>query len=191
MFTFRWSSSARCEAEPGGQKDRPPPRPLRPNIGPHGEITALAVGYGHLVPEDTIFVERRVETHRGMLRYEFPVAGLASWLSLKADAIMLRDKPKDAYDVVWLTSALGPDQAARLAAASPLLSGELAADVLRQLGRLVNDQFSGISAVGPAMYADFLETESDDAARRYAHGSIVALGQALRGQGIQLGQQAQ
>jgi hypothetical protein len=29
-----------------------------------------------------------VETSRGMLGYEFPVAGLASWLSLKADAIM-------------------------------------------------------------------------------------------------------
>ncbi|CAN5876938.1 hypothetical protein BH20ACT7_BH20ACT7_16070 [soil metagenome] len=31
-----------------------------------------------------------------------------SWLCLKADAIMRRDKPKDAYDVVWLINALGP-----------------------------------------------------------------------------------
>lgn len=43
-----------------------------------------------------------------MLGYEFPIAGLAPWLCLKADAIMRRDKPKDAYDVVWLLDALGP-----------------------------------------------------------------------------------
>ena len=36
---------------------------------------------------------------------------------------MRRDKPKDAYDVVWLTDALGPDQAAEAIAASPLLAG--------------------------------------------------------------------
>jgi hypothetical protein len=73
-----------------------------------GEITALAVGYGNLVPGDTVLVERRVPTSHGMLGYEFPVAGLASWLCLKADAIMRRDKPKDACDVVWLIDALGP-----------------------------------------------------------------------------------
>ena len=69
------------------------------NIGPRDEITALAVGFGRLVPDDTITVERRVETVAGALTFEFPVAGLASWLCLKADAIMRRDKPNDAYDV--------------------------------------------------------------------------------------------
>lgn len=51
--------------------------PAEANIGPSGEITALAVGYGYLVPLDTVFIERRVQTSRGMLGYEFPVAGLA------------------------------------------------------------------------------------------------------------------
>ncbi|HUY47143.1 MAG TPA: nucleotidyl transferase AbiEii/AbiGii toxin family protein [Streptosporangiaceae bacterium] len=156
------------------------------NIGPSGEITALAVGFGHLVPEDTITVRRRVETHRKMLTYEFPVAGIASWLCLKADAIMRRDKPKDAYDVVWLTDALGPEQAAEAIAASPLLAGQSAAEVITQLGRLVHDQFRDIAAAGPVMYADFLEAQPRDIELRHAHGSIAALGQALRKRGIDL-----
>jgi hypothetical protein len=82
--------------------------PAEANIGPSGEITALAVGFGHLFPDDTIQVERRVETLHGMFSYEFPVAGVASWLCLKADAIMRRAKLKDAYDIVWLIDALGP-----------------------------------------------------------------------------------
>ncbi len=66
--------------------------PAEANIGPAGEITALAVGFGHLVPADTIAVERRVETNAGQLTFEFPVADLTSWLCLKVDAIMRRDK---------------------------------------------------------------------------------------------------
>lgn len=158
--------------------------PAEANIGPSGEITALAVGFGHLVPEDTVTVQRRVETNRGMLTYEFPVAGIASWLCLKADAIMRRDKPKDAYDVVWLTDALGPDQAAVAIAASPLLAGESATEVITQLGRLVDDQFRDIQSAGPVMYADFLEAQPRNRELRHAHGSIAALGQALRKRGI-------
>jgi hypothetical protein len=158
--------------------------PAEANIGPSGEITALAVGFGHLVPEDTITVERRVETRRGMLSYEFPVAGVASWLCLKTDAIMRRDKPKDAYDVVWLTDALGPDQAAEAIAASPLLASQSATEVITQLSRLIGDQFRDTEAAGPAMYADFLETQPRDRELRHAHGSIAALGQALRKRGI-------
>ena len=154
------------------------------NIGPSGEITALAVGFGYLVPADTITVQRRVETGQGMLTFEFPVAGIASWLCLKADAIMRRAKPKDAYDVVWLTDALGPDQVAGKIATSPLLAGESAAEVIAQLSRLVDDQFRDIESAGPIMYASFLEAQSRDQELRHAHGSIAALGQELRKRGI-------
>jgi Nucleotidyl transferase AbiEii toxin, Type IV TA system len=154
------------------------------NIGPSGEITALAVGFGHLVPEDTITVQRRVETRRGMLAYEFPVAGIASWLCLKADAIMKRDKAKDAYDVVWLTDALGPHQIADKIAASPLLVGQFSAEVIAQLSRLIDDQFRDIQSAGPIMYAEFLEAQPKDAELRHAHGAIAALGEELRKRGI-------
>jgi Nucleotidyl transferase AbiEii toxin, Type IV TA system len=160
--------------------------PAEANIGPSGEITALAVGYGHLVPGDTVVVERRVPTSRGMLGYEFPVAGLASWLCLKADAIMRRDKPKDAYDVVWLIDAIGPAEAAARIAESPLLGGDLAADVLGQLTRLTSDQFHDTDAAGPGMYASFLAASSGDAERRHAHGTVAALGKELRARGIRL-----
>lgn len=45
------------------------------NVGPSGEIKALALGLGHLVTQDTENVERRVETQRGWVTYPFPVAG--------------------------------------------------------------------------------------------------------------------
>jgi hypothetical protein len=160
--------------------------PAEANIGPAGEITALAVGYGHLVPRDTVYVERRVMTSDGMLGYEFPVAGLAPWLCLKADAIMRRRKPKDAYDLVWLLDALGPEEAAAHISGSPLLDGELAADVLEQLARLVTDQFCDTASVGPAMYASFLEADDVNADRRHAFGTVTAFGKALNARGIKL-----
>lgn len=160
--------------------------PAEANIGPSGEISALAVGYGHLVPADTIVIERRVQTRLGMLSYEFPVAGLTSWLCLKADAIMRRDKPKDAYDVVWLLDALGPDSGSELVASSPIITGDLADDVRGQLHRLISDQFKDTSAAGPVMYADFLEANPGDLERRHAHGTLAAFGQALTRRGIQL-----
>lgn len=183
-----WYREARVQVEflcpmrtRGGRPEKPAAgTPAEANIGPSGEITALAVGFGHLVPPDTVMVERRVETSRGALGYEFPVAGLASWLSLKADAIMRRDKPKDAYDVVWLLNALGPGDAAKRVAESPLLTGALARDVISQLDRLINDQFRHRNAAGPVMYAAFLGEDGSDIERRHAHGTVAALGQALR-----------
>ena len=97
---------------------------------------------------------------------------------------MRRDKPKDAYDVVWLIDALGPAEAAARITASPLLNSDLASDVLGQLARLTSDQFREIDAAGPQMYADFLQADGGDAERRHAHGTIAALHKALRGRGI-------
>jgi hypothetical protein len=161
--------------------------PAEANIGPSSEITAMTVGFGHLVPLDTVIVERRVLTSRGMLGYEFPVAGLAPWLCLKADAIMRRDKPKDAYDVGWLIDALGPERAAEMISASPLLANEMSDEVIAQLDRLITDQFHDLAAAGPTMYASFLGTTGGERERRHAHGSLKALASALHHRGIQVG----
>ncbi|MEX1009096.1 MAG: hypothetical protein WD271_14800 [Acidimicrobiia bacterium] len=158
--------------------------PAEANIGRSGEITALAVGYGHLVLEDTITVERRVETSRGLLSYEFPIAGVASWVCLKTDAMMRRDKPKDAYDIVWLADALGPAGAAQVIKASPLLSGDNAEDVRAQLTRLARDQFHNIESIGPQAYADFLGDGTNPALKRHAMGTITALYDELVAQGV-------
>jgi hypothetical protein len=90
------------------------------------------------------------------------------------------------YDVVWLLDAIGPAEAARRIAGTPLLAGDLARDVLGQLRRLINDQFRDLSAVGPGMYASFLGANDSDANRRHAHGTLAALGKALGARDIQL-----
>jgi hypothetical protein len=99
---------------------------------------------------------------------------------------MRRDKPKDAYDVVWLLDALGPDKGSELVASSPITTGDLSDDVRGQLHRLISDQFKDTSAVGPVMYADFLEADTSDLERRHAHGTLAEFGQALTRRGIQL-----
>lgn len=164
----------------GGRPEQPAAdTPAEANIGPSGEITALAVGFGHLVPEDTIRVNRRVETTRGGLTYEFPVAGLASWLCLRSDPLMRRDKPKDAYDIIWVLDALGPEQAANLVLASPLLHGPYAAEVLAQLALLTDDQFRDETSVGPVAYAAFVPANPTSSTSRHAHGTVAAYRQAL------------
>ncbi|MBK9295737.1 MAG: hypothetical protein IPN02_02435 [Candidatus Microthrix sp.] len=153
-------------------------------MGPSGEIAALAVGFGHLVPEDTIAVERRVETASGNLTYQFPLAGLASWLCLKSDAIMRRDKAKDAYDVVWTLDALGPAAASDRVASSPLVAGDSAGELEAQLTLLVADQFRDIDSVGPTQYATFLEGDAGESERRHALGTVSEFARALAERGV-------
>jgi len=164
----------------GGRPEAPAEdTPAESNIGPRGDISALAVGFGHLVPRDTIRVRRRVPSSGGDLTFEFPVAGLTSWLCLKADALMRRDKPKDAYDVVWTLDALGPDVAADRVATSALLGGPLVPEVLDQLRLLIEDQFADVGSVGPRQYATFLDADPGDGERRHALGTVAAFGRCL------------
>lgn len=153
--------------------------PAEANVGPNGQITALALGYGHLVPDDTIWVKRRIEGAHGSLTYEFPVAGLTSWLCLKSDAIMRRAKPKDAYDVVWTLDALGPDAAATSVSESQLLHGPFATEVLDQLSCLVSDQFRDVASTGPRQYRKFLVGDQSRSAQRHAMGTIQEFGARL------------
>ena len=153
-------------------------------MGLSDSIAALAVGYGHLVPADTVGIERRVPSVDGELNYEFPVAGLAAWLCLKADAIMLRAKHKDSFDVVWLLAALGPEAAAKTIAQSPLIPSPHHDALVRQLERLVDDQFLDDSSVGPVSHARFLHQRDEPAQRRYATGVVRAFGAELRTLGV-------
>lgn len=169
----------------GGRPEGPASdTPAIANMGPSGEIAALAVGFGHLVPEDTIAVERRVETASGNLTYQFPLAGLASWLCLKSDAIMRRDKAKDAYDVVWTLDALGPAAASDRVASSPLVAGDSAGELEAQLTLLVADQFRDIDSVGPTQYAAFLEGDAGEGERRHALGTVSEFARALAERGV-------
>jgi len=166
--------------ERGGRPERPADQtPAVKNIGPAKEIAALSVGYGHLVPDDTVLVERSVETLRGRLDFEFPVAGVASWLCLKADAIMRRDKPKDAYDVVWLIAGLGPDVAAERCSSSPLMGGPYHEDAVAQLRRLAR-QFAELDSIGPQSYVAFMNRGPAENDGRFAAGAVAEFFAALR-----------
>ena len=121
---------------------------------------------------------RWVGQYRGITL--FPIAGPASWLCLKSDAIMGRNKPKDAYDVVWVIDALGPHVVASQIATSVLLASEFADEVRHQLNMLIFDQFRDTDSIGPRSYATFLEADPSSAERRHAHGTLSALGEALR-----------
>jgi Nucleotidyl transferase AbiEii toxin, Type IV TA system len=196
-ITWRWTGTYRevsvqveflCPARNrSGRPEAPAAEtPAEINVGPQGEITALAVGYGHLVLADTTPVERRVVASGGALSFEFPVAGPASWLCLKADAIMRRNKPKDAYDVVWLLDALSPAEVAERVMASPLLAGEFADEVGDQMKRLVGDQFRDTGSIGPRSYARFIRPESEARDRRHAQGTLAEFGNQLVHQGLEL-----
>jgi len=149
------------------------------NVGPTGQITALALGLGHLVTDDITVISRRVETSAGFLTYPFPVAGLTSWLCLKSEAIVGRNKAKDSYDVVWLLNALGPEQAAETVVGSPLLAGTHALEVQAVLGRLVGDQFLDTTSVGPQSYATFIGATAGPPQHRQAQATVAEFGRAL------------
>lgn len=170
----------------GGRPEDPAEdTPAEANIGPSGEITALAVGFGHLVAHDTVSINRRVESAEGELTFDFPVAGLASWLCLKSDALMRRNKPKDAYDIVWTLDALGTDDAGSRVADSPLLAGADAEEVKAQMRRLATDQFRNERSVGPKQYSTFLESQDVERARRHAVGTLDAFARALAERGVE------
>jgi len=169
-----------------------PGRPERPadgtvaerNIGPHDDIAAIAVSFGHLVPADTVTISRRVPAAGGSVTFDFPVAGITSWLCLKADGIQQRDKAKDAFDVVCLIRALGPEDAAAAIATSPLFDSEFADETRDQLTRLVDDLFLDTDSIGPGQYATFMESPENTVLRRDALSAVHLLGGELRRRSI-------
>lgn len=147
------------------------------NVGDGDDIRTLGLTYGHLVRPDRTVVAQDVDTRHGRIDgSEFPVANLASWLALKADALERRDKNKDAYDVVWLVTALGPAACGRRIDASPIWAEPLmATDLARQLGRL-DAIFATTDHHGPGSYAEYLGAPADERAnRRHAVAAIQQL----------------
>jgi hypothetical protein len=164
-------------------------RPERPregsvaerNVGDASGVATIALAHGHLVALDTDTITRRVPAAAGNLDFDFPVAGLTAWLCLKVDGIRSRDKAKDAFDVVWVLQAVGPEAAAAIVHRSRLLASDLADETRAQIDRLIDDQFLDVDSVGPGQYAAFREAPDDDRLKRDAHATVQAFGAALRG----------
>ncbi|MFZ2056043.1 MAG: hypothetical protein WAV54_01355 [Acidimicrobiales bacterium] len=195
QLKWRWGGTFRgvrmvveflCPARTRGGVPESPARgtPAEQNVGPNEAICALGLQLGHLVPRDTITINRRVRTASGDVTYPFPVADVTSWLCLKSDAIVLRDKAKDAFDVTWVIDGIGPEMVAARIAASSLLRGDERDEVLAQLRQLTGDQFADLESVGPVQYATFHDDRDNPALRRHAQGSLAALRNALVLEGL-------
>jgi hypothetical protein len=194
--SFRWRQTDRlklvveffCPAGDG----REPGRMFRPraadnpvarhNIG--GKLAPLALAEGPVITADVVTVPRQVTlpADGGITTITFRVCGLLGFLAAKVGALKERNKPKDAYDIVWIIENWpgGPDGAAQAILASPAYTRP---DVPAVLASLF-EEFSAHDRLGPRSYATFQadpDADRDERTRwaRHAAGTVQALHQSM------------
>jgi hypothetical protein len=177
-----------CPADEG----RPAGRAFRPasaenptgkhNLG--GHLSALALDAGDLLTTDVELIDRIVTLpdNKGTVEMTLRVTGPLAFLVAKAQALVgptARDKPKDAYDIVWLIESWpgGPTEAARTFGDRPLYGSAKVQAALRAIARA----FERTDSVGPRSYARFVATSVDDEPRleRRAVGALAEFAEAL------------
>ncbi len=167
-----------CPAGP----DRPAGRIWRPksaenpigkqNLG--GTLSALSLDAGAILTDDVEYVQREIMLPNGKGRapIELRVTGPVAFVVAKTQALLKRDKRKDAYDIVWLIESWseGPDAAAKAFAARPAFSAPETRTALDNL----RAAFADIEAIGPRSYARFLAVDPNEEAalERRAVGAI-------------------
>jgi hypothetical protein len=167
------------DTRPAGELFRPgaadQPR-AKHNMG--GKLSAIALSAGEAISCDVIEVQREVVLPDGAGRttWRFRVTGLVGFLVAKTAALVGRDKPKDAYDIVWLLESWpgGPEGAATALRTSGLADRADVTDGIRRL----REEFSAPDRLGPASFVRFL---ADPAARaddriRLARQAVGAVG---------------
>lgn len=176
---------------PASEK-RPPGTVFRPkadeaplvkhNMG--GRLSAIALEAGNAISHDIVAVEREVvlPDSAGHITWTFRVTGLVGFLVAKASALVDRDKPKDAYDIVWLLEnwESGPEGASEAVAATGLLERD---DVRSAMTRLAT-AFSAPDGLGPSSFVRFMAptgAPQDVRVRlaRQAMGAVQAFIEAL------------
>jgi hypothetical protein len=149
-------------------------------------LSAMALRAGGAISADVVEVTRDVQLPdgQGVVRQTFRISGLVGFLVAKVAALTGRDKPKDAYDIVWLLEAWhdGPLGAAATVRATSAYERE---DVRTALDILALE-FSEVGRVGPQSYLRFMATEADDADSRAglalrARGAVGEFIAGLRG----------
>lgn len=161
-----------AENRPAGRAFRPNSQDnpvAKKNLG--GRLSALALDAGELLATDIEHVTRKVvlPDGKGEIQFEFRVTGPIAFLVAKLDALVQRDKPKDAYDIVWLIENWpeGPAAAAANFAQRATFNDVTAAS-LRRLG----DLFGNVDQVGPASYARFLSGDNPELDKRQSVGAV-------------------
>ena len=173
---------------PAGEQ-RPSGRVFRPTLadnptGKHnfgGRLSALALDAGELLTTDVEVLRRSIvlPQNKGTLDMDLRVTGPLAFLTAKIDALRGRDKPKDAYDIVWLIESWpgGPATAAHSFAQRPTFER---AEVVSAL-EAIRDAFGATDRVGTRSYARFLATDAREEPQleRRAVGAIAEFTAAL------------
>jgi len=114
--SFRWRGTTRLKLEveffcPAAE-DRPSGKMFRPkaadnpvakqNLG--AKLAAIALDAGTAISDDAQTVTRTITlpAGAGITTFDFRVTGIVGFLVAKIGALVGRDKPKDAYDIVWI-----------------------------------------------------------------------------------------
>jgi hypothetical protein len=160
------------------QKDGRAGRLYRPGGVVGEKLSALQLDTGRLVDSDN--VERRVtvEIDGHQEEVALRVTGLSALLASKVDALMHREKNKDAYDIVWVLEAWpgGPEAAAAEVLKSPVYADPEMRRAVEDMARL----FDGVDSQGARRYAQFLATAADAGGNAVA-GSTDALARRAAG----------
>jgi hypothetical protein len=187
--SFRWRQRDGLHLEVeffcAASDDRPAGRLFRPkasinptakhNFGP--KLTAVALDAGGVIEADAYDVEVDVDLPdaAGRTRFTFRVTGLLGFLVAKTAALTGRDKPKDAYDIVWIIENWpgGPAAAATALRDSPAFHRSDAAQMVDRLF----EEFSSLDRLGPSSFVRFLApaTASQDERVRLARQALGAV----------------
>lgn len=194
--SFRWRQTSRLRLEVEffcpASGDRPSGKMFRPkaaenptakqNFGP--KLTAIALDAGQAIGEDVVEVSREVELPEdgGRTTFDFRVTGVLGFLVAKVGALVGRDKPKDAYDIVWIIENW---EGGTPGAATSILESRAFAlpEVGAALDRLAAE-FAATDCLGPSSYVRFMGTDAmtgDERTRltRDAVGAVTELCRAL------------
>ncbi len=194
--SFRWRATTRLKLEVEffcpAAADRPSGKMFRPkaadnpvakqNLG--AKLAAIALDAGTAISDDAQTVTRTITlpAGAGITTFDFRVTGIVGFLVAKIGALVGRDKPKDAYDIVWIIENWEGGPAG--AAASIKTSGAFVLpEVETALARLAQE-FKTPDHLGPRSYARFLtdaSTSTDDELRlaRQAAGAVAELHRCL------------
>lgn len=171
------------ESRPAGRVFRPAAA-VNP-VGKHnlgGHLSALALDAGEILTTDVEVVRREVVLpgNKGTITADLRVTGPVAFLVAKSQALVgpsARDKPKDAYDIVWLIESWpgGPSAAA---AAFSERAGFVSREVAPALDG-IGDAFSDTDRVGPRSYARFVAGTREEEAQ-LERRAVGAVGEFLR-----------
>lgn len=173
------------ESRPAGRAFRPAAadNPVgKHNLG--GRLSALALDAGEILTTDVEVVRREVVLpgNKGTTTAELLVTGPVAFLVAKSQALVgatARDKPKDAYDIVWLIESWPGGPAAAAAAFSERL-GFVSREVAPAIAA-IREAFGSADRVGARSFARFVARSRAEEAQleRRAVGAVREFLEAL------------